>query len=277
MEKGEIKEMNQLERTNMHDNGAAKEQIKPFAISMPVSPNMYDNGGAKELVKPFAISMPTSTNLYGNGQGMMQQQQVMLTQDDLELEKIREKERIRTIGSIARAEEKAKIQLRNSEMRSLQKEKEEERKKSIHDELQILENGKIQIITRNLRIETSPRDVTNMTSPSLTVLKRAKDDTEQVFRIDCWVEKEKKKVFLDPKSVGNGKYLIGKFVEIGVVFYLPTTSQKKFIVQFIALLLEYRRSERWLPDIEGWMRKMDGKYIFIDEEEETWKYVKKML
>lgn len=269
--------MNQLERTNMHDNGAAKEQIKPFAISMPVSPNMYDNGGAKELVKPFAISMPTSTNLYGNGQGMMQQQQVMLTQDDLELEKIREKERIRTIGSIARAEEKAKIQLRNSEMRSLQKEKEEERKKSIHDELQILENGKIQIITRNLRIETSPRDVTNMTSPSLTVLKRAKDDTEQVFRIDCWVEKEKKKVFLDPKSVGNGKYLIGKFVEIGVVFYLPTTSQKKFIVQFIALLLEYRRSERWLPDIEGWMRKMDGKYIFIDEEEETWKYVKKML
>ena len=182
-------------------------------------------------IKPFEIGGIGNEHAQNYAYEMSVEQQRKYWKDTLDLQKAAELERIHTQAEIARAAEKEKIRLVGAQMRSLQKEEEEERKRAICEELQIAESGELHIVTKNLQIGAKPRIVTNMTHPVLFVLKRAKCKSEKIFEIRCRVSGEETAIFLNPEKIVSGTYLINKFASIGVVFLNSTVSEKKLAIQ----------------------------------------------
>lgn len=227
------------------------------------------------MMKPFEIGKREGDTECFCDYVVAQRQWEKHLKDQADLQKMEQIERIRTEGKMVRTIEKEKIRLAAAQMRSLQKEEEKELKKTLYEEIQMLENGELCVVTKNLRVEAIPRKVTNMTWPSLTVLRRAINSHEKIFEIHCQVAQKDCRLFLESNSVGSGTYLIRKFASVGVTFLLQTTAlQKKFATQLIAVLLKNRKGEKMLPEMVGWMKKGDGTYVFIEKREETWEYVK---
>lgn len=228
------------------------------------------------MVYPFEIACDSSAGKCFDNE-VMQRQQERYLRECSDLQKAAGIESIRTEGEIVRATEKEKIRIASAQIRKMQKEEEEERKKAIYEELRIMESGELRIITKNLRIETKPRIVTNMICPSLIVLRRAINNHEKIYKLCCRVAQNEREIFLESNSVGSGTYLVRKFASEGIIFFLPkTASQKKIALQLIAILLKNSRDEKVLPEVEGWMKKTDGTYVFVERREETWGYVKEM-
>lgn len=167
------------------------------------------------------------------------------------------------------------VRIRSMQVKSQLREQERERKKSIGELLQIMENGELQIVTENLSIQAIPRQVTNMRSPKLTVLRRQADGTEQVFLINCLVGDKEKEVFLEKNQAGSGTYIVRKFASEGVYFKMETAKAKKFAVQLMAILQEICNETKLLPEHEGWMKMPDGQFQYVGEEDLTWEEVKK--
>lgn len=235
-------------------------------------------------MKPFEIENQIIQN---QEQGVAQWQPEQHWQSSINLqnaaamEQIRtqgatERELIRTQGEIIRATEKEKVRLASVQKRSLQREEEKERERAISEEIQLTENGELRVVTKNLRVDPIPRQVANITWPSLTVLRRARDISEKIFEVQCQVAAQENSIFLDSERVGSGRYLLNKFASIGVVFLSSTVSEKKLAIQLVSLLLRVSRDEKLMPEMVGWMKKKEGTYVFVEGEEDTWTYAKKM-
>lgn len=178
--------------------------------------------------------------------------------------------------TIAKANALEDIRLKGLIARQRLREAESERKKSTFEELLITSDGEVQIITRNLTIEAKPRAVTNMTVPHLAILKRLKDATEEIFLFRCIVNNISRELFLNPQKAGKGSYLIKNFVLIGVQFHLPSAKAKELAIQLLALLISAGPEELLLADDEGYTEFPGKGFIYIGEEDLTWKKATKL-
>lgn len=195
-----------------------------------------------------------------------QQKQVMdAYADQREVEKARAK---------AIAREQVKMQAR--EYREVQMEQDAERKKTVHEEIQILQNGKLQIVTKNLRVSTEPREVTNMEAPRLILLKRRSNESDTVLLLKFKLNGCDSEVFFNPDMIGSGTYLLKKFASQGVRFYLPMAKKKAFLIEFVSMLIEDSSEEHWLADNVGWVKDSEGHFEFVGEEDLTWSLAKKL-
>lgn len=178
--------------------------------------------------------------------------------------------------TIAKANALEDIRLKGLIARQHLRQAESERKKSTFDELLITSDGEVQIITRNLTIEVKPRAVTNMTAPHLVILKRLRDTMEEIFLFRCVVNNISRELFLNPQKAGKGSYLIKNFVLIGVYFHLPSAKAKELAIQLLALLISSGPEEILLADDEGYTEFPGKGFIYIGEEDLTWKKATKL-
>ena len=178
--------------------------------------------------------------------------------------------------TIAKANALEDIRLKGLIARQRLREAESERKKSTFEELLITSDGEVQIITRNLTIEAKPRAVTNMTVPHLAILKRLKDATEEIFLYRGIENHISRELFLNPQKAGKGSYLIKNFVLIGVQFHLPSAKAKELAIQLLALLISAGPEELLLADDEGYTEFPGKGFIYIGEEDLTWKKATKL-
>lgn len=178
--------------------------------------------------------------------------------------------------TIAKANALEDIRLKGLIARQRLREAESERKKSTFDELLITSDGEVQIITRNLTIEAKPRAVTNMTAPRIVILKRLKDTTEEIFLFRCIINNISRKLFLSPQKAGRGSYLIKNFISIGAYFQSPSAKAKELAIQLLALLISAGPQELLLADDEGYTEFPGKGFIYIGEEDLTWKKATKL-
>lgn len=229
---------------------------------MPESP-MGEN--PKKILHRSVRRIRKEKYMYNPGQ-WQEKQAVDFYEDCREIEKERAKAAVRE-----------SVKLEAARCRQQFKEAEEERKRSICEEVQILSSGELQIVTRNLLVDAKPRHFTNMETPRLTILKRIEDETEKIYLVECEASGRGVQVFLSSDKAGNGTYILRKFASAGIWFSHPTANTKKIAVRIICALMEGPVEEHWLADCAGWMKRPDGKFIFIDEEAITWEKARKFV
>ena len=183
----------------------------------------------------------------------------------------REINRVGAIESI-KADAKLCIQAKKTEMR----EKESENKRGIYEEISVDDNGKPHIITRNLQITACPRELTNMYFPQLYIVARSSCLSEQIFVLFCQVAEKEEIVYLDPKKVGSGTYILGKFTASGICIFAPMTKAKDYVRQLICLLVK-NSTKAVIPEEPGWIETEEGKFSFVTEGRMTWKEIIKQL
>ena len=168
------------------------------------------------------------------------------------------------------------VRIEATQIKQQMKEAADERRKQIGEQLLITAEGELQLQTTNLAVEAKPRNLTNMRKPELVILKHENDRDETIFFIGCKVSDDKKKIFLDGNMVGKSSYLLRKFMSKGIRFYTDTAKAKRIVGQLFCILQEIFSTEITLPDEEGWMKKADGRFEFIEKGALTWKKAMKM-
>ncbi len=171
---------------------------------------------------------------------------------------------------------KACVRLEERRIRQQMKEIEEERRRNQGEDLVFGENGELQLVTTNLSFTAEPRQVTNMMSPKLTILKHEKDEDEKIFQVDFRIAERNLKIFLEPNEIGSGNYLLKKFASVGVIFYLKTARAKLVATRILCVLQQIFTEEEILPDDVGWIKSIDGKWRYVEEGDLTWERVKKL-
>lgn len=176
---------------------------------------------------------------------------------------------------VATKQAKDDISLVTYQKKQMLKEQERERRKAQFEQIQI-SDGRIEVATRNLLIQSQPRIVTNLSSPKLTPLKRVATENVIAYRINLKTDNKEKEVFLDKAMSGNATYLLKKFAEEGIVFYAPSAKKKEYVIQIWGLLLSLAEEEEWIADHEGWVKLPDGKWKYFSKGDITWEKIKKL-
>ena len=170
-----------------------------------------------------------------------------------------------------RGNAKLQYEIQKAELR--QREKEAER--GIYEEINFDEAGRPYLVTRNLWIDTKPRELSNIRHPQLTCVARRSCLEEYVVVIDCEVNENTRMIYLDPKKIGRGTYLLGKLMVAGVCIY-AAEKQAKHYARLLFCWLQVYEKKSVIPDEPGWI-EIDGKFVFIPEGRMTWKEIEKLL
>ena len=178
--------------------------------------------------------------------------------------------------SSVQASNKANVQLIVAEEKIRLREAAKEREKQVYEELLLTETGEVQLITRNLTIQSQPRKLTNMSNPTLISLKHVSNLDEEVFCIKCIVDNSEKEVFLDRDMAGKASYLLKKFAAAGISFMLPSAEAKQVVIKLFCVLKQASNNEKLLADMEGWMKKPDNTFEYVGEGELTWERARAM-
>ena len=134
-----------------------------------------------------------------------------------------------------RGNAKLQYEIQKAELR--QREKEAER--GIYEEINFDEAGRPYLVTRNLWIDTKPRELSNIRHPQLTC----------VARRSCLEE---------------------------YVFVYAAEKQAKHYARLLFCWLQVYEKKSVIPDEPGWI-EIDGKFVFIPEGRMTWKEIEKLL
>lgn len=156
------------------------------------------------------------------------------------------------------------------------REKREEDKKAVSDQVHLSETGRVLIRSENLRyIRPQDRILSNLHSPELITYERLCAPAEKVFFIRCVVNSEEKRIFLDARKIGNGNYLLRKLAEAGVKIYATTASQETtYAKKLLNLLIVLSSTSICLPEQPGWAELPSGEIFFWSEDKENWNTVK---
>lgn len=177
----------------------------------------------------------------------------------------------------AKTEIRVNAKLHLNEMKMRRKEEEEERKRGIFEQVAITENGQIIVATQNLQIQAADRKFTNMYMPEMYALRRNGDMMVAAYMLTCKVAGEEKAVFLDSQKVGSGTYVLKKMASEGIGIMSATAKAKEYIRQLVAILLGRSVPEIVIPDGQGWMKREDGKFQFVGEDDWTWEKLGKRI
>ena len=112
----------------------------------------------------------------------------------------------------------------------------------------------------------------NMRSPKLYIAAKSSCLSEQIFILDCNVAERTAQIFLEPKKVGSGAYLLGKLTAAGISIFAPAAKAKDYARRLIGLLVE-NGIRTVIPDEPGWIEMEEGKYAFVNKGRMTWKEI----
>lgn len=155
------------------------------------------------------------------------------------------------------------------------KQKEEEAERGTYEEITFDEEGRPYLITRNLWIDAKPREFANLRCPKLIRAARISCLEEQVFIVSCEVNGEMSMIYIDPKKIGSGTYLLGKLAAAGICIYAPERKAKQYARLFLCWLLR-NSVKSVIADEPGWM-EADGKFTFIAEGSMTWREIRGLM
>lgn len=185
-------------------------------------------------------------------------------QDTREIQKTEAKEMIRGNAKLALQMQKAQLRQR-----------EEEAKRGTCEEIAFDEEGRPYLITRNLWIDAKPREFANLRYPKLICAAKRSCLEEQVFIVSCEVSGIKRTIYLDPKRIGSGTYLLGKLAAAGICIYAPEKRAKQYARLLLSWLIGYAEKSV-IADEPGWM-EVNGEFTFVAERSMTWLEIKKLL
>lgn len=170
---------------------------------------------------------------------------------------------------------KADISLKAEERKQLLREADRERRKSQYEILGI-RDGMITVHTENLGIDSPERQVTNITFPKLTLLRRISDETCVIYRINFRINEKEKRVYLDKNSSGRASYIIRKLLSEGAKFLSSGRKAEGYAEQFLAALLNNEYREEFIADQPGWVKEPNGDWRYVEKGEQTWEILKKL-
>lgn len=170
-----------------------------------------------------------------------------------------------------RGNAKINLELQKIELRQ----REEEAKRGTYEEIIFDEEGRPYLITRNLWIDAKPREFANLRYPKLICAAKRLCLEEQVFIVSCEVSGIKRTIYLDPKRIGSGTYLLGKLAAAGICIYAPEKRAKQYARLLLSWLIGYAEKSV-IADEPGWM-EVNGEFTFVAERSMTWLEIKKLL
>lgn len=176
----------------------------------------------------------------------------------------------------AKAVVKEQVKMQAQECREARKEQEDERKKSVYEEVQVLQSGELQIVTKNLRIDAIPRKVTNMENPRVIMLRRMRNGDDELIMVKCNVKDSDIKIFMAPSMIGSGSYVLKKFAAKGIDFSMPTAKAKRLATCLVIQLSAEPERIQWLPEHAGWVQNLEGNFEFFGKEQLTWQKAQKL-
>lgn len=168
------------------------------------------------------------------------------------------------------------ISLQTYDKKQMMKEYYRELRKAQYEEV-LVENGIVQIITRNLCNAAVPMKVTNFQQPVLEILKRIEDEFDTAYRIKFVVGECFQTIYLDWEKAESGSYLLRKFASAGAIFKADSLARKKEYAHLLLVyLLNQKPSIHWIADNEGWFEFPDEGWKYVEKGAVTWKKVCKM-
>lgn len=166
-------------------------------------------------------------------------------------------------------------QIAYDEAKELYRQKVTENKKKQIDEVILKMDGKLEIFTKNLNIEATPRYVCNFLYPKLTRLYTA-GENNILYALDVIVSRQEKRILLDNMKVGDPHYLLKKLNANGCEIYAASRRlQKDYVIKIWAILVNACESDCEVPSNYGWQMLESGKWIFVDENSMIWEVLKK--
>lgn len=152
----------------------------------------------------------------------------------------------------------------------------EENKKAACESIEVCQDGSIVTTTKNLWVDSRPRNISNMMFPEMFIAARYSNLNEKVFMLTCKIAGVEKIVYLNPERVGSGTYLIGKFTAVGINIYASEAKAKDFARKIVSMLVQNGKVGI-VPDEPGWMETETGEFTFVGEGRMTWQMIKELI
>lgn len=169
------------------------------------------------------------------------------------------------------------LRLQLEEKKNLVKEYERELRKAQTDVITISEQGVVEVQTQDLRININPRVVTNFFFPEITIFRRLKNPTQEIYMFSADYSEQIHFVFLEPQKCGSGTYLMRRLAKIGCQIFAPTQAlRKSYATQLMSLLILQRKNDFAVPDRREWYLDESGKIKFFNGQW-TWEELAECL
>lgn len=177
-----------------------------------------------------------------------------------------------TIKKRNAAEIEAELYEKKSEIKARIRAQQDEHRRSITENVTVDDNGRVCITTKDTRIKTYPRELTNMRHPKIITYVNANAADELCFCLSCFVNDTEKKIYLSSAKLDKNNYLQRKFTTAGVIFYGNSPSKKRDAMHsLVALLIACSFETIELPDETGWFEDSNHEFHYIKEDSLTWK------
>lgn len=129
----------------------------------------------------------------------------------------------------------------------------------------ISEQGVVEVQTQDLRININPRVVTNFFFPEITIFRRLKNPTQEIYMFSADYSEQIRFVFLEPQKCGSGTYLMRRLAKIGCQIFAPTQAlRKSYATQVMSLLILQRKNDFAVPDRREWYLDESGEIKFFN-------------
>lgn len=157
------------------------------------------------------------------------------------------------------------LRLQLEERKNLVKEYERELRKAQTEVITISEQGVVEVQTQDLRININPRVVTNFFFPEITIFRRLKNPTQEIYMFSADYSEQIRFVFLEPQKCGSGTYLMRRLAKIGCQIFAPTQAlRKSYATQVMSLLILQRKNDFAVPDRREWYLDESGEIKFFN-------------
>ena len=143
--------------------------------------------------------------------------------------------------------------------------------------VEITEDGRIHIQTKNTMVDTKPRNVTNFKYINAVVYVNVDNPQERIikifFKMDT-VGEEERFIFLNLAKCEKNTYIEKKLLTIGADIYASSKARMKdYVKKIVAYIVRNCKEIKEIPQKRGWYKYQDS--IRFYDEEETWTEVMK--
>lgn len=163
------------------------------------------------------------------------------------------------------------------EVKELHARRAEEERLARCEVVEITEDGRIHIQTKNTMVDTKPRNVTNFKYNNAVVYANVDNPQERIikilFKMDT-VGEEERFIFLNLAKYEKNTYIEKKFLTIGADIYASSKARMKdYVKKIVAYIVRNCKEIKEIPQKRGWYKYQDS--ISFYDEEETWTEVMK--
>lgn len=143
--------------------------------------------------------------------------------------------------------------------------------------VEITEDGRIHIQTKDTAIDTKPRNVTNFKCMNAVIYINVDNPQEKIIKIYLKLDtvgEDERVVFLNLANCEKNAYIEKKFLTVGADIYASSKARmKEYEKKIVAYIIRNCKEIKEVPRKRGWYRYQET--IGFYGEKETWEEVKK--